>query len=93
MSAARNSLVALGASLYARKCRGERIDTLERLPYFRLLFLRQREAGHERRFTEYGHLLATAMRPTLHTLAQRESDIAIVGIYRDMLAAQTRAAA
>lgn len=86
----RNDLVTLGAALYARKCRGERIDTLERLPYFRLLFLRQREAGYALESTEYGWLLQGAMRRPLHTLAQRESDIRLTGIYRDMLAAQTR---
>lgn len=31
--------------------------------------------------------------PVLHTLAQRESDLRVVAAYRDMLAAQTRAAA
>lgn len=58
-----DDLVTLGARLWVRKCRGERIDALERLPYFRSLFIRQRRAGAELAFTEYGHLLARAMKP------------------------------
>jgi hypothetical protein len=58
-------LVSIGADLYARKCRGERIDALERLAYFRLLYLRQRAAGHSLAFTEYGGLLKRAMKPVL----------------------------
>ncbi len=76
MSAARNNLVTLGASLYARKCRGERIDALDRLPYFRLMFLREREAGYELEFTEYGWLPKSAMKPTLRTLRDAETAIA-----------------
>lgn len=60
---ARDDLVTLGASLYARKCRGERIDALESLPYHRARFIRQRAAGHELKFTEYGWLLRRAMKP------------------------------
>lgn len=82
-----NDLVTLGATLWTRQCRGERIDALEKLPYFRLLFIRQRRAGAERKFTEYGHLLKLAMRPTLHYIAQRESDLKVVESYREVLRA------
>lgn len=58
-----NDLVSIGSELYARQVRGEHIDALERLAYFRLLFLRQRRAGHELRLTEYGWLLQLAMKP------------------------------
>lgn len=58
-------LASIGAALWNRQCRGERIDALEKLPYFRLLYLRQRAAGHSLAFTEYGHLLKLAMKPVL----------------------------
>ena len=81
----KNDLVTLGATLYVRHCRGERIDVLERLPYFRSLFVRQRQAGCELEFTEYGWLLSLAMKRPLDYLAQRESDLKTVASYREML--------
>jgi hypothetical protein len=89
----RDDLVTLGAVLYTRKCRGERIDTLERLPYFRLLFLRQREAGHELAFTEYGRLLQLIRRPTLARLRMVEAAIRCDVTCRDGVAAMRLAAA
>lgn len=78
-----NDLVSVGSELYARQVRGEHIDALERLAYFRLLFLRQKRAGHELRLTEYGWLLQLAMkpvrlpRPRIEVEADRDAAIAI----------------
>jgi hypothetical protein len=89
----RDNLVAIGAALYARKCRGERIDTLERLPYFRLLYLRQREAGYALESTEYGWLLQLIRRPTLARLRMVEAAIRCDVTCRDGVAAMRLAAA
>lgn len=66
MSAQRIDLAdgnALRALHYKRSREGGRVDALEALPYHRARFLKQRRAGHELRFTEYGDLLRHAMKP------------------------------
>lgn len=52
-------------------------DPLNSLPYWRARFIKQRRAGHELRFTEYGWLLKLAMKPvTLPKVTPAESYIA-----------------
>lgn len=58
-------------------------DPLTSLPYHRARFIRQRAAGHERKFTEYGWLLQLAMKPVrlpksrVEVEADRDAAIAI----------------
>lgn len=51
-----------GAGLWAACIKNPRLDVLCSLPYHRARFIRQRRAGHELRFTEYGWLLRLAMK-------------------------------
>lgn len=51
-----------------------------------------RRTGYRGRSVAYAWAKRDAMKPTLHYIAQRETDIGVVGIYRAMLAAQARAA-
>lgn len=62
-------------------------DILDSLPYWRRRFLRQRKAGHELRLTEYGWTLQLAMKKSLHTLVEHESNLRVVAAYRAMLEA------
>lgn len=64
-AARRAEMTLLGAALCARLIRGERIDSLESLGYFRLKYLEQRAAGAALPNTEYGWSRARAMKPVL----------------------------